>query len=59
MVPQPFSELLDQAGDVRGAAFLITAMGLALAALLGWLVARFLASPIESVSRHCHRDRQR
>ena len=50
MVPQPLSELLDQAGDVRGAAFLIAATGLALAAFLGWLAARFLASPIEAVS---------
>lgn len=51
MVPQPHSELIAQAGDVRWAALLVSLVGLTIAVLLGWIVARALARPIESISR--------
>ncbi len=49
MVPQPYSELLEQAGDVRWAAFFITILGISFATLLGWLAARALSNPISKV----------
>ncbi len=49
MVPQPYSELLEQANDVRWVAFVITILGITFAAILGWLAARVLSSPIAKV----------
>ena len=50
MVPQPYAELLAQAGDLRWAAILISLLGFTIAAVLAWIVARALARPIESIS---------
>ncbi|MCP4430443.1 MAG: diguanylate cyclase [Gammaproteobacteria bacterium] len=50
MVPQPYSELIEQAGDVRWAAFFVTIFGLFFATLLAWLAARALSNPITRVS---------
>lgn len=50
MVPQPLSELRNQAGDVRWVAFFISVFGILVAGLLGWMAARILARPLESIS---------
>jgi len=50
MVPQPLAELRAQAGDVRWAALFISIFGLIVAGFLGWIAARVLARPIESIS---------
>lgn len=50
MVPQPYSELIVQAGDVRWPALLVAVVGFAIAALLGWIVSRVLAKPVELIS---------
>ena len=49
-VPQPLSELRDQAGDIRWVAFFISMFGMFIAALLSWKAARVLTKPIESIS---------
>jgi diguanylate cyclase (GGDEF)-like protein/PAS domain S-box-containing protein len=51
MVPQPISELRDSATYVRWAAFFISMFGIVVAGLLGWLAARALARPIESICK--------
>ena len=51
MVPQPMSELADRARDVRNAAFIVSAIGIVVASVIAWLLARFLAAPIVSVAR--------
>ena len=51
MVPQPMSELEARAKDVRNAAFFVSAIGLAAACIIAWLLARFLAAPIVAVAR--------
>jgi diguanylate cyclase (GGDEF)-like protein/PAS domain S-box-containing protein len=51
MVPQPVSELRDSATYVRWAAFFISMFGIVVAGLLGWLAARALARPIETICK--------
>jgi diguanylate cyclase (GGDEF)-like protein/PAS domain S-box-containing protein len=51
MVPQPLSELHDQAGDARWIAFFIAMIGIIVASLFGWIAAKALSGPIESISR--------
>lgn len=50
MVPQPFEELEAKANDVRNIAVLLTVIGILVAAMLGWLLARYIARPIVAVS---------
>ncbi|MBO6784290.1 MAG: HAMP domain-containing protein, partial [Alphaproteobacteria bacterium] len=50
MVPQPFQELEENADDVRNIAILLTVIGILVAAVLGWLLARYIARPIVAVS---------
>ena len=49
MVPQPVSELYDRAGDVQILALTIAIAGLAGAGVLGWWLARRIATPLETV----------
>ena len=49
-VPQPLSELRDQAGDIRWVAFFISLFGMIIAGVLSWKAARILTQPIESIS---------
>ncbi len=51
MVPQPLSELRDRASEVTWLAAIVAVVGLALAALVGFLMARLLTRPIESAAR--------
>lgn len=51
MVPQPFEELEQRANDVRKIAILLTVIGILVAAVLGWLLARYIARPIVAVSQ--------
>lgn len=48
MVPQPMSELLDRAKDVQLIALAITVLGILLAGLISWWLAKFIARPIET-----------
>ena len=50
MVPQPFEELEERADDVRNIAVLLTVIGIMVAAVLGWLIARYIARPVVAVS---------
>ena len=50
MVPQPVAELLDRAQDVQGIALGIAILGLILAALISWWLAKALSRPIEAVA---------
>jgi signal transduction histidine kinase len=49
MVPQPMSELYAKAEDVKTAATTISFFGLLAAALLSWLLAKYIARPLEAV----------
>lgn len=49
MVPQPIEELYERAHDVQKIAFSIAAVGLTLAMVLAWWLARLLSRPIEQV----------
>ncbi|MEP4377403.1 MAG: sensor histidine kinase [Alphaproteobacteria bacterium] len=51
MVPQPFSELEDAASGVRNVAVALTLIGILAAAVIGWLLSKFLAAPIVAVSK--------
>lgn len=49
MIPQPFEELEERANDVQQIALMLTAIGIAVAGLLGWFLAGKLSLPIQSV----------
>ena len=49
MIPQPFGELQERAADMQLMALAITVFGIAFAGLLGWLLAKVLAAPIQAV----------
>ena len=49
MIPQPYEELVESANDVQNVALMITALGFSISGLLGWLLARKLSLPIQSV----------
>lgn len=49
MIPQPFQELEDKAADVQLIALAITLFGISFAGFLGWMLARYLAGPIQAV----------
>ena len=49
MVPQPMDELYARAADVRTAATAISFFGLLAAALLSWLLAKYIARPLQAV----------
>ncbi len=49
MVPQPIEELYDRAHDVQKIAYSIAALGLLLAMVLAWWLARQMSRPIERV----------
>ena len=49
MVPQPFEELEERAGDVQIIALTITLAGIGIAGLISWFVAGALSEPIYSV----------
>ena len=51
MVPQPFVELEERANDVRNIAVLIAVIGILVAAILGWLLARYISHPVVAVSK--------
>lgn len=50
MVPQPFSELEDAASGVRNVAIALALIGILAAAVIGWLLSKFIAAPIVAVS---------
>lgn len=50
MVPQPLAELSAHARSVQQASILIGGLGLLVAIILAWVIARHLASPIERVA---------
>ena len=49
LVPQPLNELYAKAAEVRAAAMAISFFGLLTAALVSWLVAKYIARPLQSV----------
>ncbi len=49
MVPQPMSELVGRAAEVRTAAIAIIVCGIVLVALISWWLAGYLARPIHAV----------
>jgi HAMP domain-containing protein len=51
MVPQPMSELAARAREVRNATIIVSAIGIVIASVIAWLLARFLAAPIVAVAR--------
>ena len=50
MVPQPLSELRRRAGQVAGVAAIIALASFAMAALMSWLLAFYLARPLRQVA---------
>ena len=58
MIPQPFEELKERAHDVQNIALAITALGIAIAGLLGWFFACKLSTPIKSVINSTHNLQQ-
>ncbi len=50
MVPQPLSELSAHARSVQTASLLIGGLGLLVAIIIAWIIARYLARPIEDVA---------
>lgn len=50
MVPQPMEELYAKAGEVRTAAMAISFFGLLAAGIVSWLLAKYIARPLQSVS---------
>ena len=51
MVPQPMSELEERAGDTQNIAIAITGIGILIAALIGWWLAKLLARPVVAVEQ--------
>lgn len=51
MVPQPMSELAARAREVRNATIIVSAIGIVIAAVIAWLLARFIAAPMVSVAQ--------
>lgn len=51
MVPQPMSELAARAREVRNATIIVSAVGIIIASVIAWLLARFFAAPIVAVAR--------
>lgn len=51
MVPQPISELAEQAGAVQSAALIVAIVQLSLAAALSWWLSAWLTRPIRSISQ--------
>jgi len=51
MVPQPMSELVDRAGNTQNVAIGMIAVGILVASIIGWCLARFLAQPVVAVER--------
>jgi len=51
MVPQPMSELEERAGDTQNIAIAITLIGILIAALIGWWLAKLLARPVVAVEQ--------
>ena len=49
MVPQPVEELEERAGEVKQAALGLAVIGLAAAAIIGWLLSGLLVRPVEAV----------
>ncbi|MEH6633509.1 MAG: ATP-binding protein [Halopseudomonas aestusnigri] len=49
MVPQPISELEDRASGVHLVVLIISAVGIAAAALMSWWLARYLSMPMQAV----------
>ncbi|WP_165840129.1 sensor domain-containing diguanylate cyclase [Motiliproteus coralliicola] len=49
MIPQPYQELVDKAGDVRFIALAISSLGVTVAALISWWLAGLIAGPIKEV----------
>jgi signal transduction histidine kinase len=50
MVPQPFEELEARANDVRVIALVLAFVGIFVAAVFGWLLARYIARPVVAVA---------
>jgi len=50
MVPQPFEELEARANDVRVIALVLAFVGVFVAAVFGWLLARYIARPVVAVA---------
>ena len=51
MIPQPVSELEERASGVRFVVMIIALLGIAAAAVMSWLLARYLAQPMQAVAR--------
>lgn len=51
MVPQPFSELEEAASGVRKIAVVLASIGILAAAVIGWLLSKYMAVPIVAVSQ--------
>jgi len=49
MIPQPLSELEERASGVRTAVIIITLLGVLIAAIVSWLLARYLSMPMQAV----------
>ena len=49
MIPQPFEELQDDAGRIRGQAIAIAIAGLVIALVIGWALSRYLAEALSKV----------
>ncbi len=49
MIPQPYDELVERAGDVRLVAFGIASLGIAVATIISWWLAGIIAGPIRAV----------
>ncbi|WP_085905831.1 ATP-binding protein [Kiloniella majae] len=49
MIPQPLSELEERANGVKTAVVIITLLGVMAAALVSWLLARYLSMPMQAV----------
>jgi nitrogen fixation/metabolism regulation signal transduction histidine kinase len=50
MVPQPFEELEARANDVRVIALVLAFTGIFVAAVFGWLLARYISRPVVAVA---------
>lgn len=51
MVPQPFVELEEAASGVRKVAVVLALIGILAAAVIGWLLSKYMAAPIVAVSK--------
>ncbi len=54
MVPQPIEELEERARDVQFFSLVVGAVGLAVATLIGWLLAGILVRPLRAVADAAH-----